>query len=57
MKKVVDLLNKQGIRDRFKVVIGGCPVSDDYARQIGADGYGEDGPGAVRLAKRVGGLE
>jgi methanogenic corrinoid protein MtbC1 len=39
MKKVVDTLVEAGVRERVKVIIGGAPVTPEYARQIGADGY------------------
>lgn len=49
MKRVIDELRERGIRDRFKVIVGGAPVTPDYARQIGADGYGDDAIAAVRV--------
>ena len=42
-----------GVRDQVKVMIGGAPVTEDYARQIGADGYAPDASSAVRLAKAL----
>jgi corrinoid protein of di/trimethylamine methyltransferase len=53
MKKVVDLLVTEGIRDEVKVIIGGAPVSQRYANEIGADGYSADAVAAVRLAKSL----
>ena len=49
MKRVIDELTERGIRDRFKVIVGGAPVTPEYARQIGADGYGDNAIAAVRL--------
>ena len=49
MKKVIEELNKTGLRERVKVIIGGAPVTADYARSIGADGYGEDAQAGVTL--------
>ncbi|MHB0875491.1 MAG: corrinoid protein [Anaerolineae bacterium] len=49
MRRVIEELTERGIRDRFKVIVGGAPVTPDYARQIGADGYGDDAIAAVRL--------
>lgn len=50
-KKVVDLLLAEGIRDNFKVLVGGAPVDSDWVEEIGADGYGEDAIRAVETAK------
>ncbi len=53
MKKVIDLLVSRGIRDRVKVMVGGAPVNEKFARDIGADGYAADAGSAVDLAKRL----
>lgn len=53
MKNTVAALVEAGIRDRVKVMIGGAPVTDAYARQIGADGYAPDASRAVALAKSL----
>ena len=50
MKKVIDRLAADGLRDRTKVMIGGAPVTEDFARQIGADGYSDSAYSAVQLA-------
>lgn len=42
MKEVVEAIKKAGLRDTIKIVIGGAPVTDRYAKEIGADFYGED---------------
>jgi len=47
MKKVVELRNGRGLSDRIKVVVGGAPVSEEFAQAIGADGYGYDAANAV----------
>ena len=47
MKEVVDLITARGLRGRLRTVIGGAPVTEDYARQIGADAYAFDGLSAV----------
>jgi len=49
MKKVVDLLKAEDTAGKIKTIIGGAPVSRDYADKIGADAYGYDGPNAVAL--------
>ena len=53
MRKMIDQLEEEGIRDKIKVIIGGAPVTQGYADEIGADGYGSDGPAAVELARRL----
>ncbi len=52
-KEVIDDLKSMGLRDRFKVMIGGGPVTQDYAKKIGADGYGKDAFEAAEEAKRL----
>lgn len=56
MKKIIDLLEEEKIRRNVKVLVGGGPVSSSFARSIGADGYGENAAGAVRVAKEVLGI-
>lgn len=56
MKKVIDLLKKENIRERVKVLVGGGPINSSFARSIGADGYGENATGAVRMAKKLLGI-
>jgi 5-methyltetrahydrofolate--homocysteine methyltransferase len=51
MKTTIDTLAESGIRDQVKVMIGGAPVTQDFADQIGADGYAHDAGSATRLAK------
>ena len=53
MPRVIEELKKAGIRDCVKVLIGGAPVSQTYAEEIGADGYSPDSSGAVELARRL----
>jgi len=53
MKNTIEALKSAGVRDRVKVMIGGAPVTEDYARQIGADGYAPDASRAVSLAKSL----
>lgn len=55
MKQTVEALKQAGVRDRVKVLIGGAPISQRFADEIGADGYAETAAGAVGLAKRVAG--
>jgi 5-methyltetrahydrofolate--homocysteine methyltransferase len=53
MKGTVELLNSKGIRGKAKVMIGGAPVTQAYADEIGADGYADDAASAVDLAKAL----
>lgn len=52
-KEVIEDLVSMGIREQFRVMIGGGPVSREYAEQIGADGYGKDAIEALEEAKRI----
>ncbi len=56
MGTTVKALQEAGLRDQVKVIIGGAPVTDGFAAQIGADGYGPDASAAVRLAKALVGI-
>jgi corrinoid protein of di/trimethylamine methyltransferase len=50
-KEVIEALDKKGLRTQTKVMIGGAPVTSDWVKKIGADGYSEDAIGAVKMAK------
>jgi corrinoid protein of di/trimethylamine methyltransferase len=52
-KKLVDLLEETGLREKVKVMIGGAPVTEAFAKEIGADGYAEDAISSVDLAFRL----
>jgi corrinoid protein of di/trimethylamine methyltransferase len=54
-KKVIEELESRSVRDKIKVMVGGAPCSDDWAKEIGADGYAGDAVAAVQLAKRLAG--
>jgi len=51
MKKVIDLFSAKGLRDKYRFIIGGAPVSPEYADTIGADGYGAEAQEGVDLVK------
>ena len=51
MKTTIDALKQAGVREKVKVLIGGAPITQKYADEIGADGYSESAVGAVALAK------
>lgn len=53
MKDLVEALESAGIRGQFKVMVGGGPVTEKWAQEIGADGYGRDAAEAVRVAKEL----
>ena len=53
MKATIEALRQAGLRERVKVIIGGAPVTESYAQQIGADGYSPDASRAVSLAKSL----
>lgn len=56
MKDVVDLIESKGLRDQIKVIVGGAPLSQAFADEIGADGYGYDANKAVGLVKELTGV-
>jgi methanogenic corrinoid protein MtbC1 len=53
MKDLIEALETAGIRDQYKVMVGGGPVTEEWAKAIGADGYGKDAAEAVRVAKEL----
>lgn len=53
MKTSIDALKEAGVRDNVNVLIGGAPVTQNYAGNIGADIYAPDGPSAARKAKEA----
>ena len=52
-RDVIDMLSEAGFRERIKVMVGGSPVTQGWADQIGADGFAEDAAGAVVVAKKL----
>jgi len=53
MKTTIEALEKAGVRGQVKVMVGGAPVTQRFAEQIGADGYSENAAGAVTLARKL----
>lgn len=53
MKTVIEVLEEKGLRDKYIVMVGGAPVTANYAEQIGADYFTEDAGSAAEVAKRV----
>ncbi len=56
-KEVIEELEKEGHRNKFKVIVGGAPITRDWVKTIGADGYSEDAVSAVAIAKQLLGVE
>ena len=52
-KQVIDELKKRGLRDKYKVIVGGSPTSEDWADQIGADGWADDAIETIPLVKKL----
>lgn len=53
MKEVIDALKKEGLRNKVKVIVGGAPVTERWAMEIGADAYGANAVEAVKVAKKL----
>ena len=53
MKDLIEVLEASGLRDKYSVMIGGGPVSERWAKEIGASAYGRDASEAVRVAKEL----
>ncbi len=56
-REVIEEMDKEGLRPQIKVMVGGAPITRDWATKIKADGYSEDAVGAVKLAKELVGKE
>jgi corrinoid protein of di/trimethylamine methyltransferase len=52
-REVIEELDKEGLRPRIKVMVGGAPITRDWFQKIKADGYSEDAVGAVKVAKQL----
>ena len=57
MKATIDAIQQAGLRNKVKIIIGGAPVTQEYADQIGADGYSPDASRAVSLAQTLMGAQ
>jgi 5-methyltetrahydrofolate--homocysteine methyltransferase len=53
MKTTIEALSAAGLRGQAKIMVGGAPVTQRYADEIGADGYGENAAVAVALARKL----
>jgi corrinoid protein of di/trimethylamine methyltransferase len=56
MAEVIERLQKTNVRERFKVIVGGGPISPAFADRIHADGYANSAPNAVKLVKQLAGI-
>ena len=52
-REVIEEMDKEGLRPRIKVMVGGAPITRDWVQKINADGYSEDAVGAVKIAKEL----
>jgi methanogenic corrinoid protein MtbC1 len=52
-RNVIEALIEASLRDKVKVLVGGAPVSERWAKEIGADGFAKDAGEAVRAAKKL----
>ena len=53
MKNTIEALSSAGVRDKVKVVVGGAPVTEDYAKRIGADAFAPDASSATRVIRKL----
>ena len=53
MGKVIELLKERGLREKIKVIVGGAPVTEEFAKSIGADGYAPEAGSAVELVGKL----
>jgi 5-methyltetrahydrofolate--homocysteine methyltransferase len=53
MEHTIKSLEEAGVRDKVKIIIGGAPVTQSFADQIGADGYASNAASAADLAKKL----
>ena len=57
MKTVIEALNQAGLREKTKVMVGGAPITQAFADEIGADGYSDNASAAVALARKLAGVK
>ena len=57
IKSTIDAITAAGLREKVKIMIGGAPVTAEYAKQIGADGYSRNASAAVAVARQIIGLD
>ena len=52
-KELIEALKENGLRDKVKVIVGGAPITEEWANEIGADGFGADAMDAVEVVKEL----
>jgi methanogenic corrinoid protein MtbC1 len=52
-REVIEAMDRKGLRNKTRVIVGGAPVTQDWVQKIEADGYSEDAIGAVNMAKNL----
>ena len=52
-RKIIENLERENLRDKVKIMVGGGAITQDFANSIGADGYDPTAPGAVKLARTL----
>lgn len=57
MQKTIDYFQEKGARDKYKFIIGGAPITQEFCREIGADGYGADAISSVEATKDLLGID
>jgi len=55
-KKVIEVLEKEKLRDKVKIMVGGGAITEEFAKSIGANGYGATAPEAPNIAKKMLGI-
>ena len=55
MKTTIEAMKQAGVRDQVKIIVGGAPITERFAQEIGADGFSESAAGAVAAARKVAG--
>jgi 5-methyltetrahydrofolate--homocysteine methyltransferase len=53
MRKVIEILDQKGLRGRIKTIVGGAPITENYAREIGADAYAFDAGISVERVRHL----
>jgi 5-methyltetrahydrofolate--homocysteine methyltransferase len=53
MQRTIEALTNAGVRDKVKVIVGGAPVTEDYAKRIGADAFAPDASSATRVIRQL----
>ncbi len=53
MQRTIEALSSAGVRDKVKVIVGGAPVTEDYAKRIGADAFAPDASSATRVIRKL----